>query len=89
MSALFTPTSECQDVPPDAVLPPGLEYELNMETGTQRARLPQNGQPPSTIWIATTRSRRLPPTAALPRLLRRGPSRSTSSAPPRWSGGRT
>jgi Protein of unknown function (DUF3987) len=46
MSALFTPTSECQDVPPDAVLPPGLEYELNMETGTQRARLPQNGHAP-------------------------------------------
>jgi hypothetical protein len=46
MSALFTPTSEWQDVPPDAVLPPGLEYELNMETGTQRARLPQNGHAP-------------------------------------------
>ena len=43
MSATFTPTHEWQDVPPDAVLPPGLEIQLDMETGTQRARMAQNG----------------------------------------------
>jgi hypothetical protein len=42
-AATFTPTHEWQDVPPDAVLPPGLEIELNMDSGTQRARLPRTG----------------------------------------------
>jgi hypothetical protein len=34
----FTPTDEWQDVPEDAVLPPGLDIKLNLETGQKQAR---------------------------------------------------
>jgi hypothetical protein len=37
----FTATEDWHDVPPGAVLPPGLEVELDMSTGRQRARLPR------------------------------------------------
>jgi hypothetical protein len=43
MDATFVPTHEWQDVPLGAVLPPGLEIELDMESGGQKARLPPNG----------------------------------------------
>jgi len=36
----FTPTDQWQDVPPDAVLPPGLQIEADMNTGAKRARWP-------------------------------------------------
>jgi AAA domain len=43
----FTATCEWQDVPEDAVLPPGLEIKLDLETGQKQARLadrkPANG----------------------------------------------
>ena len=35
----FVATSEWQDVPSDAVCPAGLEYEMNLSTGANRARL--------------------------------------------------
>ncbi len=35
----FVPTADWQAVPPDTVLPPGLEIELDLSTGRQRARL--------------------------------------------------
>ena len=44
MSA-FKPTHDWQPVPEDAVLPPGLQVEMDMTTGRQRARIPPaNGQ---------------------------------------------
>ena len=43
MSA-FTPTDEWQDVPDDAVLPPGCEVRTNDQTGRRQARLAPNGQ---------------------------------------------
>jgi hypothetical protein len=42
----FVPTSEWQDVPADAVLPPGLQVEMDVTTGRNRARLHPNGQDP-------------------------------------------
>src|SRR5918996_1178461 len=42
-AATFAPTTEWQDVPPGAVLPPGLEIETDMATGRQRARKPNGG----------------------------------------------
>ena len=41
----FSPTHEWQDVPEDAVCPPGLQYELDPNTGLRRARIPP-GDPP-------------------------------------------
>jgi Protein of unknown function (DUF3631) len=37
-AATFAPSAEWRDVPPGAVLPPGLEIEMDMTTGQQRAR---------------------------------------------------
>jgi hypothetical protein len=45
----FTPSHDWQDIPPDAVLPPGLEIEMNMETGSKRARIPPDGAGPKII----------------------------------------
>jgi putative DNA primase/helicase len=36
----FTPSSEWQDVPDDAVLPAGLEININVATGRKQARIP-------------------------------------------------
>lgn len=36
----FTPTTEWQDVHPDAILPPGLEIRMSLATGRNQARLP-------------------------------------------------
>lgn len=35
----FRPTRDWQDVPEGAVLPPGLDINMNLATGTKRARL--------------------------------------------------
>jgi hypothetical protein len=35
----FTPTADWQDLPPGAILPPGLEITMDVNTGQQRARL--------------------------------------------------
>jgi hypothetical protein len=35
----FTPTTEWQDVPKGAVLPPGLQHQLDPNNGVHRARL--------------------------------------------------
>lgn len=37
---MFEPTADWQDVPPGAILPPGLEIQMDMQTGRQRARRP-------------------------------------------------
>jgi hypothetical protein len=37
---VFTPTAEWQTVPKDAVVPPGLEIRMNVQTGVNEARLP-------------------------------------------------
>ncbi len=41
--ATFAPTKQWQDVPEGAVLPPGLQVEIDMATGRQRARIPPGG----------------------------------------------
>ena len=45
--ATFTATSEWQDVPEGAILPPGLQVMMNMTTNRQQARLmPEEPEPP-------------------------------------------
>jgi hypothetical protein len=39
----FRPSYEWQDVPDDAILPPGLQIKVNLETGRKQARLMPNG----------------------------------------------
>ena len=39
MAVTFAPSSAWQDVPHDAVLPPGLEIRMDMATGRNQARL--------------------------------------------------
>jgi putative DNA primase/helicase len=38
--AAFVPTHEWQSVPPGAVCPPGLQYDVDLESGVTRARIP-------------------------------------------------
>jgi hypothetical protein len=48
-AARWEPTREWQTVPKGAVLPPGLEIRMDMETGEQMARVPpQEGSPEAT-----------------------------------------
>jgi predicted P-loop ATPase len=59
--ATFVATSEWQDVPVDAILPPGLQIEVDLTTGRKRARFAPSKAPPWTddrAWIAEiTRAR--------------------------------
>ena len=40
---MFIPTHEWQDLPDDATLPPGCQIEVDVSTGTKRARIAPNG----------------------------------------------
>jgi AAA domain len=44
--ATFVPTDDWQDVPEDAILPPGLEININLETGRKQARIPNGHAAP-------------------------------------------
>jgi hypothetical protein len=44
-NANFEPTDEWQDVPKDAVLPPGLEIKMDLESGRQQARRVPGSKP--------------------------------------------
>jgi hypothetical protein len=39
----FVPTHEWQDVPDDAILPPGLDIKVDLTTGSKQARIKPNG----------------------------------------------
>jgi hypothetical protein len=41
----FVPSSEWQDIPPDTVLPDGLQIQVDTTTGRKRARLHPDAQP--------------------------------------------
>jgi hypothetical protein len=45
----FVPTSEWQDVPPGAVLPPGMQIQMDLATGHQQARIMPSSAAPEAV----------------------------------------
>jgi hypothetical protein len=52
--APFVPTSEWQEVPKDAILPPGLEIRMNLETGKNEARTQPSSAPEQPVTTQKT-----------------------------------